>query len=825
MSDDSPGFFRNLGGLARDYVSQKRKALNSVRPTTNVDKSGGRTGYTFESQAVTHEELREIKRMRESGGTVSQLMQYKALLNFGEGADIRVENNEETEQVVDGEPLTLEEWLASQFPELDQLVLELGEDALWFPYAVGELRKDRAGGFGDFLPAQPWCYVPECNSKGEIIAWEEQTKGGHGQQTRTLGPNELIHLVLNKNSARDTTGISEVLRNQDEIRAYKENEQAIANAIELHGFPQRHIKVGKEDGAPVRDNELRRVRNLFDPSTTDANTAYFTGRDVEINSIESEQFDYREIDEMGMRNLTTALGLPLEMGNVGSDGLGSGKPAELRFSTFKLSIKANQRQFGSELCTKILKPVVDQYSPWDADEHSIHVEIDDPLEDVGEMAELIQSIGDHLTNNEIRRKLDYPEHEDDEIGESYRDPATIEAPEDSGPDNPLFGSDARTLADIPEKYIDGTGLSEGDFVPNESIRDVIAPTLEFIDEHGLPNPDDQQEGAARINQLMDHIENDEPLAPEFWREIRNFHERHRAQDNQRCDESSLPEEATEIDNSKFDKCHYDNGWFSNRTWGGDPAYEQAQRIVSAIEETDGVELAGATPKHFRAGDTDFRNVSQTELAHAEDWEAELIELHQRLWDADGSKQLLQFSPSETPEFVKERIKGSIMDGNIFSDFENVASGDLMQLREYMTETLAESDGWTIDGLADQIMQLPDVDRGNAEVIARTETASVLNSAREDGYEEQGMEDELFYWTGATQVEQPDRTTDACDWLINKTNPFHGGNPVPMEELKELIEEAPTHDPDMQNDLARPENFVVHPNERKTFARYIPGTVE
>jgi len=34
----------------------------------------------------------------------------------------------------------------------------------------------------------------------------------------------------------------------------------------------------------------------------------------------------------------------------------------------------------------------------------------------------------------------------------------------------------------------------------------------------------------------------------------------------------------------------------------------------------------------------------------------------------------------------------------------------------------------------------------------------------------------------------------------------------------LIEEAPEHDPEMQDDIARPENYVVHPNERKTFTR-------
>jgi len=41
-------------------------------------------------------------------------------------------------------------------------------------------------------------------------------------------------------------------------------------------------------------------------------------------------------------------------------------------------------------------------------------------------------------------------------------------------------------------------------------------------------------------------------------------------------------------------------------------------------------------------------------------------------------------------------------------------------------------------------------------------------------------------------------------------------------LKELIEEAPEHDDQMQDDLARPENFVIHPQERSTWAR-VPGS--
>jgi hypothetical protein len=132
----------------------------------------------------------------------------------------------------------------------------------------------------------------------------------------------------------------------------------------------------------------------------------------------------------------------------------------------------------------------------------------------------------------------------------------------------------------------------------------------------------------------------------------------------------------------------------------------------------------------------------------------------------------------------------------------------------MLESLTD-EGWTIDGVADQLMQLDGVEsQDRAELIARTETASVVNSAREEGYQANDQADDKFYWTGAID----NRTTDACEWLIKQTNPNYGGTPVELKDLQDLIEEAPEHDDSMQDDLARPENYVVHPNERKTFTR-------
>ena len=109
MNEDT-GFFRSLRGLATDWVQTKRKSLQE-EPLTDVDSAGGRGAYSFQGQELSFDDLREIKDMRDSGGQVAALMQSKALLHFGEGAEIGVDNNEDTAQEVMGSEMTLEDFI------------------------------------------------------------------------------------------------------------------------------------------------------------------------------------------------------------------------------------------------------------------------------------------------------------------------------------------------------------------------------------------------------------------------------------------------------------------------------------------------------------------------------------------------------------------------------------------------------------------------------------------------------------------------------------------------------------------------------------------
>ena len=68
MSDDDAGFFRNLSGLATEYVREKRRSLAAGDPETNVDSMGGGHRYNFGGQEVSFDDLRDVKDIRESGG-------------------------------------------------------------------------------------------------------------------------------------------------------------------------------------------------------------------------------------------------------------------------------------------------------------------------------------------------------------------------------------------------------------------------------------------------------------------------------------------------------------------------------------------------------------------------------------------------------------------------------------------------------------------------------------------------------------------------------------------------------------------------------------
>jgi hypothetical protein len=117
----------------------------------------------------------------------------------------------------------------------------------------------------------------------------------------------------------------------------------------------------------------------------------------------------------------------------------------------------------------------------------------------------------------------------------------------------------------------------------------------------------------------------------------------------------------------------------------------------------------------------------------------------------------------------------------------------------------------VDRMSDE---LPRADPEDLETIARTESASVLNEAREEGYRDRGLDDAKFKWAGPSDS----RTTEACEALKEQTNPDFGGDPVTLPKLIDAEESVQAeHFPNLSF-----RKHTIHPNERHTFVR-VAGT--
>lgn len=187
----------------------------------------------------------------------------------------------------------------------------------------------------------------------------------------------------------------------------------------------------------------------------------------------------------------------------------------------------------------------------------------------------------------------------------------------------------------------------------------------------------------------------------------------------------------------------------------------------------------------------------------------LDEIEKRSWSRD----------EDVPDYVLEQIRDVINDGVVFDRFESIAGDVRDEVERVLEDKLTQPQGWSLTSIVDEFEEIfPGVDRDDLEVVARTESAKVLNESRERGYEDQpGSEDFLFKWQGPDDS----RTTDACDELKELTNPDYGGEPRPMGELVRLQRQVQSeHFPRLSF-----RKHTVHPNERHTFVRAFDVDVE
>lgn len=210
----------------------------------------------------------------------------------------------------------------------------------------------------------------------------------------------------------------------------------------------------------------------------------------------------------------------------------------------------------------------------------------------------------------------------------------------------------------------------------------------------------------------------------------------------------------------------------------------------------------------------------------------LLEAYQKsVWwaiEEDQSSLNLQKAPAvwdsmgELGEFIREKIREIVQrPGVVYDRFERADDPQAAQkVRDALEAELTDPQGWTLGEVAQRIEEALDVPQATALDYARNEVAPVLNTAREEGYEEYAEElghdpDEyVFDWVG------PDdhRTTDICREIKEEIE--SRGGAVPMDELKEILRKKARKYIDDGGTPNRVEEFLPHFECRHTFTRRV-----
>lgn len=452
---------------ARDWAA--RRIMQE--PETFVE-GGGNTDDSFHERFNrTRENLDEFESIYERGGPVAQLIDTRALMAFGTGVEFVSDDDRDIVGAVNGEQLSVTEWLDDAFDNLDDLLVQIGKDAYIYGDALGEIVENESGEFDRVELVNPKTMSPEWNDHGTIQTWEQEIKSTRGQwKTRTFDPDAIAHLKLHR-VGRRPIGISLIEQNYDEIQRFASNQEAVQNALQLHGFPKYHIKVGKPDSAQVvNDPALRRVRKRF--RNFDEKTNWVTGRDIDIGQIDTGETHIEGITEHDLMVLAAGFGVPEEMA-----GLGRGSTeatAKVRLQSFERMARSEQRILADQFIEQVVRPVIARYSPFPRD-IDLGVEFGDVVSDQTATAEWLAQFREYYTVDEVREKLgDTPAPDDADLGppEGAMPDAQAGGPFGMNADDQTADASASPDDGIPEPSIDSgedIAMADGGKTPTERV--------------------------------------------------------------------------------------------------------------------------------------------------------------------------------------------------------------------------------------------------------------------------------------------------------------------------------------------------------------------
>lgn len=209
----------------------------------------------------------------------------------------------------------------------------------------------------------------------------------------------------------------------------------------------------------------------------------------------------------------------------------------------------------------------------------------------------------------------------------------------------------------------------------------------------------------------------------------------------------------------------------------------------------------------------------------------------QIWEDDLNKAPNMWRrDDEVPQFVRSHVKEAIEKTDaLYGDYSNIPHTAALKVHEIISDQLTDPQGWSIKTVTKALEdEFDEFAKEQAETIARTEIAAVLNKAREVAYDaakaataanaarnitgipdgERPEDMEVgFYWSGP----EDSATTKICS--ETKDIVENMGGFVSKDELKEILQsKAKEYEEEEFGFPQRAKHFVPHGNCRHTFIR-------
>ncbi len=283
----------------------KRRLEAAPRPKTYASSASKRVFDIFNRRHRSVDRLNKLETLYRQGGPVAEAVDCYPLFALTNGGHYESENEaalarvQEFHDSIDTETVF---W---------QLIL----DAVLTGDGIAEIVSTADGsGIVDVIPRPSKMFEIETDEYGQIVAYKQYSDGLIRTPLAVLEPKDVLHVQFWRLPS-SVYGVSLLERAADTIERYQAVAQGIAKAIERHGMPRYHIKVG-QTGEAVSKDTIDSISQEFE--TLKPDNEMTTTRDIDIVNIDTLGVaNVREYSEWTIQNLAAALGAPEEILGLG----------------------------------------------------------------------------------------------------------------------------------------------------------------------------------------------------------------------------------------------------------------------------------------------------------------------------------------------------------------------------------------------------------------------------------------------------------------------------------------------------------------------------